>query len=253
MLFKSIKYLILILIFAPLVVNAMTAEEIINKAKSVMNQDTSKSRSKMIIVTDKGKERIFISDSFSKNKGEKNLIIYVEPSRVKGQAVLMLNNADDIWTYFPNTGRVRKMATHAKKRKMQGSDFSYEDMGSGDGFLEIFNAKRLDDEQKDGYDCYKLELTKKKDKDTSYSKVMLWIIKSNYLPVFIQYFDEKSPTLLLKELTLSDIKTIQGIPTPMKMKMENKLDNSKTEMETISIEYGVELSDNMFTEKGLKK
>ncbi len=42
----------------------------------------------------------------------------------------MLNNADNIWTYFPRTKRVRKLASHAKKQKVQGGDFTFEDFSS---------------------------------------------------------------------------------------------------------------------------
>jgi len=86
---------------------------------------------------------------------------------------LMLNNADDIWMFFPRTQRVRKLATHAKKQKMQGSDFSYEDMGSGDAFIEDYDAQRLEDEMREGHDCFKLELTRKEGSDMSYSRLIL--------------------------------------------------------------------------------
>ena len=110
----------------------MTADDIIQKVNDQFNTETNYAKSKMTIVTTSGQKRTFIQESWSKDRGEKNLMRYLEPRRVKDQAVLMLNHADDIWMFFPRTQRVRKLATHAKKQKMQGSDFSYEDMGSGD-------------------------------------------------------------------------------------------------------------------------
>ena len=101
----------------------ITGEDIIEKVNALINVSTSYSRSKMTITTSSGQKRTFISDSWSKDRGEKNLVRYLEPTRIKGQAILMLNNADDIWMFNPRTQRVRKMATHAKKQKMQGSDF----------------------------------------------------------------------------------------------------------------------------------
>jgi len=115
-----------------------TGDEIIRKVNDLINVETAYSRSKMTITTTSGQERTFISESWTKDRGEKNLVRYLEPARVKDQAVLMLNNADDIWMFFPRTQRVRKLATHAKKQKMQGSDFSYEDMGSGETFINDF-------------------------------------------------------------------------------------------------------------------
>ncbi|MEE8605951.1 MAG: outer membrane lipoprotein-sorting protein [Candidatus Aminicenantaceae bacterium] len=231
----------------------LTADDIIQKVNDQFNTETSYAKSKMTIVTTSGQKRTFIQESWSKDRGEKNLMRYLEPRRVKDQAVLMLNHADDIWMFFPRTQRVRKLATHAKKQKMQGSDFSYEDMGSGDAFIEDFTSKKLDDEQKEKQDCYLLELTRKPESSSSYSRLVMWIIKKNFLPVVIEYYDEKVPTYLLKTMVASDFQVIDGIPTSMKVVMFNKNDNTQTEMELMEVKYNITLSDAMFTERSLKK
>lgn len=231
----------------------LTAEEIIQKVNELFNPQTSYAKARMTIITTSGQKRTFIYESWSKNKGEKNLVRYLEPSRVKGQAVLMLNHADDIWMFFPRTQRVRKLATHAKKQKMQGSDFSYEDMGSDEAFIEDFIPKRLKDERKEGYDCYNLELTRKKESDISYSRLIMCVIKENFIPVVIDYYDEHDPARLMKKLVQSNIRIIDDIPTAMNMIMYNKIDNTQTEMELLEVKYNVTLDDDMFTERGLKK
>ncbi len=231
----------------------LTGEKIIQKVNDLINVETSYSKSKMTITTTSGQKRTFISESWTKDKGEKSLIRYLKPVRVKDQAVLMLNNADDIWMFFPRTQRVRKLATHAKKQKMQGSDFSYEDMGGGGEFREDFEARRLEDEKKNDYDCYKVELTRKPGSDISYSRLLIWVIKENFYPIVIEYFDEKDPTYLQKTLTQSDIEEIDGIPTAKKMVMQNLNDQTQTVMEVLEIEYDMELDDRMFTERNLKR
>ncbi|UCE04895.1 MAG: outer membrane lipoprotein-sorting protein [bacterium] len=231
----------------------LTGEQIIQKVNDLLNVETSQAKSKMTIVTTSGEMRTFIFDSWSNNRGEKNLMRYQEPGRVKDLAILMLNHADDIWSYNPRTKRVRKMATHFKKQKMQGSDFSYEDMGSGDTFIEKFIAKRLEDEKMEGYECYKLELTHKKDADVSYSRVIMWIIKENFYPIVIDYYDEDDPNRQEKRLVQSDIRIIDDIPTAMKAVMSNKNDNTQTEMELLEVKYNIVLTDDMFTERALKK
>jgi outer membrane lipoprotein-sorting protein len=238
---------------ASLIGQNLTGDEIIKKVNDLFNVESGYAKSKMIIVTTSGSKRTFIYESWQKNKGEKNLVRYLEPRRVKGQAVLMLNNANDIWMFFPRTQRVRKLASHAKKQKMQGSDFSYEDMGSGDSFLEDFITKRLKDEKMEGKECYQLELTRKPDSDLSYSRLVMWIIKENFVPIVIDYYDEKDPTHLEKRLVESDIRIIDNIPTAMKIVMYNKNDNTQTEMELLEVRYNIKLDDSMFTERGLKK
>jgi len=231
----------------------LSGEDIIQKVNEQINVETSYGKQKMTITTTSGDERTFLFEAWSKERGAKNLIRYMEPKRAKGQATLMLNNADDIWMYFPRTQRVRKLATHAKKQKMEGSDFSYEDMGSGDAFIDDFDAKRLEDEEMEGHDCYKIELTRKSESDLSYSRLIMWVIKENFVPIVIDYYDEDDPNLAEKRLVQSNIEIIDDIPIAMKAIMYNKNDNSKTELEIVEIRFNVQLDDAMFTERALKK
>lgn len=231
----------------------LTAGDIIDRVNDSMNRPAVVATTKMIITTTSGQKREFVFESYSKDKGEKSLIRYLSPKRVKGQTVLMLNNADDIWMYFPRTNRVRKLATHAKKQKMEGSDFSYEDMGSGDAWIEDFISTLLEDEKIGDISCYKLGLTIKDDAESGYSRMVMWINKENFVPLQIDYYDEDDPTLHLKRLTLSDICMIEDIPTPMKMVMVDLQDNTDTIMEYKNISYKADLPDDLFTERGMKE
>lgn len=230
-----------------------TGEQIIEKVNEVMNPATMQATTTMVIETTSGQKRTFVYESFSQNHGEKNLIRYLEPARSKGQAILLLNHADDIWMYFPRTKRVRKLAEHAKRQKMEGSDFSYEDMGSGDAFIREYDAKRLQDDKKMDTDCYTVELTRKPGSDVGYSRIIMWIDKTNFMPLLVDYYDLKDSTLLRKRLFLSDIEIIQGIPTAQKMDMWNMIDNTHTVMEIQAVQYNVKLDDAMFTERGLRE
>jgi len=251
---KQLNTLILIGIMAPVLsAQEISGPEIVQKVNDLMNQNTIYSKSTMTIVTSSGSERTFESESWSKDHGEKNLIRYNAPSRVKGQATLMLNHADDIWVYFPRTQRVRKLATHAKKQKMEGSDFSYEDMGSGNAFINDYTAALIGEEKREDFECYKVEMIRKPDSNLSYSKLIMWVVKENYVPIVIDYYDENDSGYLLKTLIQSDLKTFDDIPTPMKIVMHNKTDNTRTTMEMLEVKYNLPLDDQMFTERGLKK
>ena len=232
--------------------SALTGEEIIKKASAVINQATSESISEMTIITSSKQERTFVSRSYSKNMGEKNLVRYTKPKRIKDQAFLMLNHSDDIWAYFPRTTRVRKLATHAKRQKMEGSDFTYEDMGSGDSFVRDYAHKFIGEEKREGYDCYKVELVRKPKSDAGYSRIIMWVIKGNFFPVVSDFYNTKDPELLEKELIAYDIEEVQGVPTAMKMTMFNKKDRTSTTIETLSVKYNMDLPDNLFSERNLR-
>ena len=231
----------------------LTGDDIVKKVNDLINVETAYMKAKMAITTTSGAKRTFTYESWAKDRGAKTLMRYIAPPRVKGQAILMLNNANDIWMYFPRTGRVRKLATHAKKQKMMDSDFSYEDMGSGDTFIDDFTAKRLKDDKYEGEKCYKVELTKKPDSDISYSRLIMWVRKKDFVPVLIEYYDENNPEILIKRLYQKDIRIIDGIPTAFKIIMKSEIENSSTEIELIDVKYDIQISDDMFTERSLKK
>jgi len=230
----------------------MTAEQIVDKVNELFNQESSKAVMQMTINTSSGQQRTFEYESYSKNSGEKNLMVYTAPARVKGQKMLMLNHADDIWAYFARTKRVRKLASHAKKQKFEGSDFSNEDMGSGDAFIKEYNSTKLPDETKNGTDCYVVELTPKPEFDKTYKRMVMWVDKSNFVPIVIDYYKD-DVTRVKKTMTQSDIQNIQGVPTAMTLKMTNQLDKTSTVIKMISVEYNIELDDDLFTERGLRK
>ena len=251
---KNITLIALVLtLLSPALAQDLTGQDIIEKVNEIINPEAMHAVMTMVIETSSGQERTFVYETFSKNRGEKNLIRYLEPARTRGQATLMLNNADDIWAYFPRTKRVRKLAEHAKRQKMEGSDFSYEDMGSGDAFITDYQARRLKDEKVDGKDCYQIELTRKEGSEAGYSRMVLWVDKETFVTLVIDYYDLKDPDLKIKRLVMSEVEIIQGIPTAKKMVMTNVLDNSQTRMEINSVDYNVELDDDMFTERGLRE
>jgi outer membrane lipoprotein-sorting protein len=231
----------------------MAADAILKTMTETMNPEQSQATMTMTIVTSTGQKRTFMYETYSKGKGEKSLMKYLEPQRVKGQTILMLNNANDIWTYFPKTRRIRKLATHAKKQKVEGSDFSYEDMGASNTFLEEYDAVRLRDETKEGRQCYKLELTRKPKSNAGYSRVVMWVDKEEFVPLVVDYYHDNDPALWEKELICSDTRLIDKIYTPFKYVMYNKLDNTSTSMEIIDINYDRNLPDDLFTEMGMQR
>ena len=254
---KSVMKINLFLISFIFIVSVASAElngpQIIQKVNDTMNQETSRSTSLMTITTSSGDKRTFETVTYTKDKGKMSLIRYLSPSRVKGQAMLLLNNADDIWAYFPRTRRVRKLATHAKRQKMEGSDFSYEDMGSGDNFVKDFITILLGEEKKGKKLCYKLEMVRSKNSDSAYSRMVMWVIKENFVPIIVHYHHDKDPERLTKILTLKDIQNIDGVPAPMSMVMRNVEDGSETILVNTEVRYNIELPDDMFTERGLSE
>ena len=228
-----------------------TGAELVDKMSEVMTQENSTAIMTQTITTSSGKQRTFKFEMFASGEGEKTLMRYLKPSAARGQAFLMLNNADDIWTYFPRTKRVRKLSSSSKNQKVQGSDFSFEDMGSGDSWKTEYNSENLGEEKFDGTDCWKLESIGIPEENPSYPKMVVFMRKADFYPIKIDYFNEND--FIEKTLLMSDIKEIEGVPTAMEMTMKNHLEGTETTMQTLSTTYSWEPPDNFFTERELKK
>jgi len=229
----------------------LTGEELVEKMTDIMTQENSWATMTQTITTSSDQQRTFEFEMFTANKGEKTLMHYLKPSAARGQAFLMLNNADDIWTYFPRTKRVRKLSSSSKNQKVQGSDFSFEDIGSGDSWKEEYVSTNLGSEKYDGTDCWKLESIGIPEQNPSYPKMVVLIRRSDFYPIKIDYFDDDD--FVEKTLLMGNIKNIEGVPTAMEMTMKNHLKGTETTMQTLSITYGWEPPKNFFSERTLKK
>ena len=126
-------------------------------------------------------------------------------------------------------------------------------MGASNTFIEEYDAVRHDDEKKENRQCYNVELTRKPESSAGYSRIMLWVDKEYFVPMVIDYYHDEDSQVREKQLICSDIQLIDGIYTPMRYIMYNKLDDTETSMEIVEVSYKVDLSDDIFTEIGMQE
>jgi outer membrane lipoprotein-sorting protein len=228
-----------------------TGTEIIEHMTAVLTPDNSKGSMRQSIITSTGKTRSFEFDMYSGNRGEKNLMIYTAPAAVRGQAFLMLNNADDIWTYFPRTNRTRKLASSAKNQKVQGSDFTYDDLGSGDSWRTEYFSENQGAETFADVKCWKVRSDGIPDKDPAYFRIMIWVRQSDFYPLKMDYYENDGK--VAKSLFFEDIQMIEDYPTAMRMVMQNNEKGTETSMETLAITYTWKPARDFFSERSLKR
>lgn len=249
--YRILKTGILAIIFSLLFIssaNAQNLKTILAKVEKNEKLLSSKSKASQIITTSKGKIRTLKMTAWSKDNSEKQLNVYTSPSRVKGDKILQLNDGDDIWFYTPKTDRVRHLAKHAKKRKVQGSDFSYEDMQNWEYDID-FESTLLGEETVEDIPCHKIELIPT-ETGPQYSKMIVWIDKTKFVARRTDYYEDGD---LLKRLTVSNIVKIKSYWIPKKLLMQNLQDGGKTIYETHEIEVNIEVSDKLFSTNSLKK
>ena len=227
---------------------ALTPKEIITKIDDTGRVSSSEGIARQIITTSGGKKRTLEFRSFSKDRNDKQLVIYTAPKRVKGDKILMINEGDDIWFYTPKTDRVRHLASHARRQKVQGSDFAYEDLAGG-SIEEDYTYRLVGEDKIDGTRCYKFELVPTKS-GPHYSKLVLWADKETYVTTRIDYYEDGE---LLKRLRCYDIRNIDGHWCAMKLVMTNLQEGGQTVMETLEVKFDIPLEDTLFSTRSLKR
>jgi outer membrane lipoprotein-sorting protein len=228
---------------------ALTVDEILDRSEASDNFKTMASVNTEEVYRGDGSVKISVMKAYAKNGNEMMLMEYVEPKRIQGMKVLMLNDGDDIWFYSNRTNRARKIASHQKNQSANNSDFSYDDMSMSDN-RQDYDYSLAGEEEKNGKECYKIEF-KAKENDQSYKRFFLWIDKSNFLAVGAEFYDEKD--VLWKILTVRDIKKIGEYWTAGVVEMKDVLKDSRTVIRTSEIEFDIELPEGMFSERGLTR
>lgn len=252
---RLIRILQLIVLLGVLPVLTATAGElsvlqILKKVDEVEKYDHAITKMEQIITTSDGAERLLKIEGWAVDTGDKQLSVYVYPRRVKGVKILMLNDGDDIWSYSPRTRRVRHLASHAKKQKVMGSDFTYEDMGGGK-MSEKYAGVLKRTEKHEDITCYVLEL-KPTLKGPSYDHIVAWVGTHDFVVRKVDYFN-KGDKKAFKTLYLRDVQEKSGHLVPMEMTMINNEDGGKTKNTTVEIDFDTPVSLKKFESSKLNR
>lgn len=243
------KKLILTLIFTVFYIYGIDVNEILDKMEENENPQTSKMTMSMTVVDPTGRESISELISYSADKGDKSLMEYISPARIKGMKILTLNKGDDIWFFSPRTNRVRKIASGQRKESINNSDFSFDDLSSSDR-REDYEPKLIGDKKIDGNDCYAIEMTPRQ-KEISYSKIIFFVDKKTYLPIEVHFFDENN--VLWKKMFMKNLRNSGKYWYAEKIEMHNLVKGSKTILRVDEVEYDIELDKDIFGERNLKR
>ena len=165
-------------------VTPLTALDILKKVDENMVLESAIITSTMTIKPRVGKDIAITSKSWikkdDKTKGELSMTQYVSPRREKGKK--MLKKGDSLWMYSPEPNdRIIKISGHMLKQSVMGSDLSYDDFMQNESMSDLYNAKLLGKEKKDGLICWQIHL-QAKTKEASYDARILWIDTKNFIP-----------------------------------------------------------------------
>jgi outer membrane lipoprotein-sorting protein len=186
------------------------------------------------------------------NDGDKGLTIFNKPRDVKGTAFLSFSHAigaDEQWLYLPALKRVKRISSRNKSGPFMGSEFSFEDLSSFE--IPKYTYKYLGDENINGLDSFMVEQYPT-DKNSGYTRRIVWIDKSEYRIQKIEFYDRKNS--LLKTLSYSNYKQfLDKYWRPMAMDMINHQNGKSTELIWDNYQFRVGLSAKDFNKNSLKR
>ena len=244
----------------PVAFSAPTAEAILTAMDDAESFTTVYMEMKQDITTTSGSVRTLVARSWAKRSNEVALVEYLQPTDVKGQKLLMRGFGDDIWMFNPETRRTRKLGSHMRKRKVMGSDFTYEDQASG-RMTERYAGKVLGAEAVAAEPCWVLELFPTPD-GPSYGKVVVWAHKLSSLLMRADYYESRKSPKPFKRLVMSDVRKVPDRhpkkgrierPFPFALTMTNLEDDTKTVSTMTKVVLGAEIPDRIFEARNLEK
>jgi len=182
-------------------------------------------------------------------QGDDNTLVRVtEPKKDLGSGTLTLGG--NMWTFSPKINRVIKVPSSMMSQNWMGSDFSNKDISKNADIVDQYNHTLLEQREEGGHQIYTIESVPLEDAAIVWGKEVL-IIRDDWILLEQQFWDQDG--VLLKVMKASDIKMMSGRPVATKLRMSKvETPNEWTELQTLSVEFDVDMPKNQFTLSNLR-
>jgi len=179
---------------------------------------------------------------------QKFLVVFSRPSDVKGTTFMVHkkpDGEDDRWLYLPALDLVKRISAGDKRTSFVGTHYFYEDVSGRSPNLDTHQILQETDSE------YILQHRAIDSASVEFASYKTWIDKVSFLPLKIEYYDEKGNAF--RRIEALEVKQVQDINTVTKAKVSNLNDGSYTLLEFRKINYDLGLPDNLFSERSLRR
>jgi len=180
------------------------------------------------------------------------MTIFDRPRDIEGTAFLShtkIRDPDDQWLYLPAIKRVKRISSANKSGPFVGSEFAYEDLLSFE--IGRYTYTWLRDEKCGSLDCFVVEYIPVYE-NSGYTREEVWVDKSEYRPIKIQFYDRKNS--LLKTLIYSEYRQYLGqYWRAHRFQMDNHQTGKTTTLTFGTYKFRVGLPEQFFTPSRLKR
>lgn len=229
-------------------VDQQEAKDIVAKADKIARGKTSYAEVKITSVRPKWKKEMAMK-IWTKG-ADYSVSLVTSPAKEKGS--VFLKRKTEVWNYVPSIERTIKLPPSMMMQNWMGTDMTNDDLVKQSSIVVDYTHKIIGSEKIIDLDCWKLELTPKEDAAVVWGKIIMWIDKTNYMQLKIEFYDEDE--FLVNKLLGTNPKKFGSRTLPSKVEyipLEKK--GNKTVIEYNVWKFDIEVNDNYFTSRFMKR
>jgi outer membrane lipoprotein-sorting protein len=179
---------------------------------------------------------------------KRTLVRVTAPKKDAGNGTLMVDN--NMWSYAPKVNRVIKVPSSMMGQSWMGSDFSNKDVSRADDIVDQYDHTLLANEEHDGHTVYVIESVPHEEAAVVWGKEVLRIRDDDVL-LAQDFYDQEG--VLVKQLRSTEIGEMDGRTIATRQRMSKvESEDEWTEFVVDSVDFDVEISDNVFTRSNLQ-
>jgi outer membrane lipoprotein-sorting protein len=179
---------------------------------------------------------------------DRSLVRVLEPKKDRGNGTL--TDDDSMWTFSPKVNRVIKIPSSMMGQSWMGSDFSNKDVARADDIIDQYDHTILSVEEDEGVTVYEIQSVPHEDAAVVWGREVLRI-RDDHVVITHSFFDQDGE--LVKSLESLEIGEMGGRVIALRQRM-GKIEKPDewTEIAVVSVNYDVDLTDNLFTLANLR-
>jgi outer membrane lipoprotein-sorting protein len=179
---------------------------------------------------------------------KKTLVRVTAPTKDAGNGTLMVDN--NMWSYAPKVNRVIKVPSSMMGQSWMGSDFSNKDVSRADNIVDEYDHTLLGTQEHEGHIVYVIESIPHEEAAVVWGKEVLRI-RDDYVLMSQEFYDQDG--VRAKVLESLKIGEMGGRTIALRQRMtKTDTEDEWTEFLMDSVEFDIEISDNVFTRSNLQ-
>lgn len=224
------------------------ANDIVKKADDKFRGKSSYSEITIDIIRPKWSKQMKMKD-WSKGS-DYSVSVITSPAKEKGTVFLMREK--EVWNYLPTIERTVKFPPSMMLQNWMGTDLTNDDLVKQSSLVTDYDKKIIGEEEKEGYTCWKIELTPKPNAAVVWGKIIIWIDEKEYMQMQTDFYDEDM--FLVNQMIGSDVKTFDSklLPSKLTVVPVDKPGQS-TVISYSQWKFDIDIPDEYFTTNYMKR